>query len=117
MHFRAIFISTTTLAASLALALVLWRGGIVTREGVMLIGTLTVFMNYAQGMMEPIQWLVQALSSLVNVQVNVEALHHAHGDEVRCAGYAGGRGEVRRHVQPQKGKLGGAARRYRVQRR
>ena len=72
MHFRAIFISTTTLAASLALALVLWRGGIVTREGVMLIGTLTVVMNYAQGMMEPIQWLVQALSSLVNVQVNVE---------------------------------------------
>ena len=72
MHFRAIFISTTTLAASLALALVLWRGGIVTREGVVLIGTLTVFMNYAQGMMEPIQWLVQALSSLVNVQVNVE---------------------------------------------
>ena len=38
----------------------------------MLICTLTVFMNYAQGMMEPIQWLVQALSSLVNVQVNVE---------------------------------------------
>ena len=72
MHFRAIFISTTTLAASLALALVLWRGGIVTREGLMLIGTLTVFMNYAQGMMEPIQWLVQALSNLVNVQVNVE---------------------------------------------
>ena len=48
MHFRAIFISTTTLAASLALALVLWRGGIVTREGVMLIGTLTVA-SEAQG--------------------------------------------------------------------
>ena len=72
MHFRAVFISTTTLAASLALALVLWRGGILTRNGLMLIGTLSVFMNYAQGMMEPIQWLVQALSSLVNVQVNVE---------------------------------------------
>ena len=72
MHFRAVFISTTTLAASLALALVLWRGGIITRNGLMLIGTLSVFMNYAQGMMEPIQWLVQALSSLVNVQVNVE---------------------------------------------
>lgn len=72
MHFRAVFISTTTLAASLALALVLWRGGIITRNGLMLIGTLSVFMNYAQGMMEPIQWLVQALSNLVNVQVNVE---------------------------------------------
>ena len=72
MHFRAVFISTTTLAASLALALVLWRGGIITRNGLMLIGTLSVFMNYAQGMMEPIQWLVQALSNLVNVQVHVE---------------------------------------------
>ena len=72
MHFRAVFISTTTLAASLALALVLWRGGIITRNGLMLIGTLSVFMNYAQGMMEPLQWLVQALSNLVNVQVNVE---------------------------------------------
>ncbi len=72
MHFRSVFMSTTAFAASVALAIVLWRGGIITRDGVMLIGTLSVFMNYAQGMMEPIQWLVQVLSSLVNVQVNVE---------------------------------------------
>ena len=72
MHFRSVFMSTTAFAASIALAIVLWRGGIITREGVMLVGTLSVFMNYAQGMMEPIQWLVQVLSSLVNVQVNVE---------------------------------------------
>ena len=64
--------STTALAASVALAIVLWRGGIITREGVILVGTLSVFMNYAQGMMEPIQWLVQVLSALTNVQVNVE---------------------------------------------
>ena len=76
MHFRAMFMSTTALAASVALALVLWRGGIVTRQGLVLIGTLTVFMNYAQGMMEPIQWLVQALSNMVNVQVNVERFTH-----------------------------------------
>jgi ATP-binding cassette subfamily B protein len=76
MHFRAMFMSTTALAASVALALVLWRGGIVTRQGLVLIGTLTVFMNYAQGMMEPIQWLVRALSDLVNVQVNVERFTH-----------------------------------------
>ena len=72
MHFRSVFMSTTAFAASLALAIVLWRGGIITRSGVILIGTLSVFMNYAQGMMEPIQWLVQVMSSLVNVQVNVE---------------------------------------------
>ena len=72
MHFRGVFMSTTAFAASIALAIVLWRGGVITRDGVILIGTLSVFMNYAQGMMEPVQWLVQVMSSLVNVQVNVE---------------------------------------------
>ena len=67
MHFRGLFMATTSFAASAALSLVLWRGGIITREGVMLIGTLTAFMNYAQGMMEPIQWLVHAISGLINV--------------------------------------------------
>ena len=55
MRTRSLFMSTTALAASVALAIVLWRGGIITREGVILVGTLSVFMNYAQGMMEPIQ--------------------------------------------------------------
>ena len=72
MHFRSLFMSTTAFAASAALAIVLWQGGILTMHGVMLIGTLSVFMNYAQGMMEPIQWLVQVFSNLVNVQVNIE---------------------------------------------
>ena len=72
MRTRGLFMSTTAMAASIALAIVLWRGGVITQRGVMLIGTLSVFMNYAQGMMEPIQWLVQVLSALTNVQVNVE---------------------------------------------
>ena len=72
MHFRSLFMSTTAFAASAALAIVLWQGGILTMRGVVLIGTLSVFMNYAQGMMEPIQWLVQVFSNLVNVQVNIE---------------------------------------------
>ncbi len=72
MHFRSLFMSTTAFAASLALALVLWQGGLLSARGLMLVGTLSVFMNYAQGMMEPIQWLVQVFSSLINVQVNVE---------------------------------------------
>ena len=72
MRMRSLFMSTTAMAASVALAIVLWRGGVITQRGVMLIGTLSVFMNYAQGMMEPIQWLVQVISALTNVQVNVE---------------------------------------------
>jgi len=33
---------------------------------------LSVFMSYALGMMEPIQWIVRSISDLITVQVNVE---------------------------------------------
>ena len=72
MHFRSLFMSTTAFAASAALAVVLWQGGVITLQGALRIGTLSVFMNYAQGMMEPIQLLVQVFSNFVNVQVNIE---------------------------------------------
>ena len=38
MHFRSLFRSLTVLVASLALALLLWRGGRLTREGLVLLG-------------------------------------------------------------------------------
>ena len=72
IHYRAMFSSMISFSASLALALVLWRGGIITLEGVLEIGTLSVFMSYALGMMDPVQWIVRAISDLITVQVNVE---------------------------------------------
>ncbi|MBQ6359951.1 MAG: ABC transporter ATP-binding protein [Lachnospiraceae bacterium] len=71
-HFRAMFLAVISFSASCALALVLWQGGVITKAGVMEIGVLSVFMSYALGMMEPIQWIIRALSDLVNVQVNIE---------------------------------------------
>ncbi len=71
-HYRALFASMISFASSVALALVLWQGGKITMEGVMEIGTLSVFMSYALGMMEPIQWIVRSISDLITVQVNVE---------------------------------------------
>ena len=73
-RYRATFISIVMFTASFAMALVLWRGGTLamTSETLMKIGTLSVFMNYALGLMEPIQNLVRLLSELINVQVNVE---------------------------------------------
>lgn len=71
-HYRAMFSSMISFSASLALALVLWQGGLITMEGVLEIGTLSVFMSYALGMMEPVQWIVKAVSDLITVQVNVE---------------------------------------------
>jgi ATP-binding cassette subfamily B protein len=43
-----------------------------TREGVMLIGTLSVFMTYAMNMMEPIQFIIETIAALIAIQVNIE---------------------------------------------
>lgn len=71
-HYHALFASMISFASFAALALVLWQGGMITMEGVMEIGTLSVFMTYALGMMEPVQWIVRSISDLITVQVNVE---------------------------------------------
>ena len=73
-HYSALFTSTVTLMSSAALALVLWKGGRLTTEAAIQIGTLSVFMSYALSMMEPIQTIVNTLSQLIAIQVNIERL-------------------------------------------
>lgn len=80
-HFSALFTASVTMLSSCALALVLWRGGIITVEGVMEIGTLSVFLSYALGILEPIQNIIVTLSELIAVQVNVERLTRLLGTE------------------------------------
>ncbi len=71
-HHRALFFSIIAFASSVALALVLWYGGAITQDGVILIGTLSLFMTYAQGLMEPVQWSVDAIADLITIKVNIE---------------------------------------------
>ena len=71
-HFRALFQTVISFAAYLGIAVVLWRGGLITKNQLMEIGTLSVFLTYAQGMMNPVQWVVRAMSDLITVQVNIE---------------------------------------------
>ena len=66
---RGLFAGTMNLASSVALAIVLWKGGYIATEE---LGTFSIFMSYAQGMMEPLRWLVDILSDLVTTQVNIE---------------------------------------------
>ena len=66
---RGLFAGTMNLASSVALAIVLWKGGHIAQEE---IGTFSVFMSYAQGMMEPLRWLVDIVSDLITTQVNIE---------------------------------------------
>ena len=68
---RGLFTSTMHFASSLALAIVLWKGGAIAKSQ---IGTFSLFMSYAQGMMEPVRWLVDAISDLITTQVNIERL-------------------------------------------
>ncbi|MBE6922547.1 MAG: ABC transporter ATP-binding protein [Ruminococcaceae bacterium] len=66
---RGAFSGTVNLASSAALAIVLWKGGYIALEEM---GTFSVFMSYAQGMMEPVRWLVDIVSELITTQVNIE---------------------------------------------
>ena len=68
---RGLFSSTMHFASSLAIALVLWKGGYLADTQ---IGTFSMFMSYAQGMMEPVRWVVDAVGGLIATQVNIERL-------------------------------------------
>ena len=66
---RGLFSGTMTFASGIALAIVLWKGGYIAKEEM---GTFSVFMSYAQGMMEPLRWIVDVVSDLITTQVNIE---------------------------------------------
>ena len=66
---RGLFSGTMNFASSIAIAIVLWKGGYIAAEEV---GLFSVFMSYAQGMMEPLRWLVDIVSDLITTQVNIE---------------------------------------------
>ena len=66
---RGLFAATTAFASSLALAILLWQGGVIAESD---IGTFSLFMSYAQGMMEPLRWLVDVISDLITGQANIE---------------------------------------------
>ena len=68
---RGLFAATMNLASSVALAVVLWRGGYIAASEV---GTFSMFRSYAQGMMEPVRWIIDAISDLITTQVNIERL-------------------------------------------
>lgn len=71
-RYSAVFSATWTMMSSVALALILWQGGMLNMEGLLQIGTLSVFMSYALGMMEPITMIIETISALIAIQVNIE---------------------------------------------
>lgn len=84
-RYRALFVSLISLLSSAALALVLWYGGVLTVRGAVLIGTLSVFMTYAQTMCDNVRALVELLSDLVSVKVNTERFSALMDEEPEVA--------------------------------
>ena len=71
-HHRSLFFAMVSFIASAAIAIILWYGGIITVNGVIFIGTLSVFMTYAQGIVDGVMAIVEVMSELVAIKVNIE---------------------------------------------
>ena len=108
-RYHGLFAVTMSFASSLALALVLWRGGVIAKEQ---IGTFSMFMSYAQGLMEPVRWVVDAITSLITTQINIERLDrlmHTQSDVVDTpevlARYGDSFSPKRENWEPMRGDL------------
>ena len=71
-HFSALSSSLVSFVGSVIIALVLMQAGVLSVEGVMLIGTLSVFMSYAQGIIEPISNITLTFADIISASVNIE---------------------------------------------
>lgn len=69
---NAIYIPTILLFSSMAAAFVLAKGGYLVQEGLMKLGTFSVFTSYAIVIFEPIQQLAKLLADFISCQANVE---------------------------------------------
>ncbi|MEA4955227.1 MAG: ABC transporter ATP-binding protein [Pseudoflavonifractor sp.] len=68
----AIYVPLILFLSTVATALVLVRGGILERDGVLLLGTLSAFFSYATGLFEPIQQTARNLSEFISLQASLE---------------------------------------------
>ena len=68
----AVFIPLVVFVSTVATALVLVRGGLLEREGVLLLGTLSAFFSYATGLFEPIQQGARNLAEFISLQASLE---------------------------------------------
>jgi len=68
----AIFAPLLVLVGSLATALILFYGGFMVMEDIIVLGTLSVFLSYTLVILEPIQQTARRFSDFISAQVNIE---------------------------------------------
>lgn len=68
---RGIFLGLLDFTPSLILAIILWKSNIIESNQ---IGTFSLFISYIQGIMNPLQWIIESVFELVPMKVNIERL-------------------------------------------
>jgi len=67
---------------SIALAIVLYRGGLMVDRGILDYGILAAFITYAVVTIEPVIWVSGVISEIVSAQVGVERVTSLLGEEI-----------------------------------
>ena len=112
-NFYSVYFPGVELFASVAVALLLWQGGIRVIAGAVTFGTLVAFLEYAQKFFNPIKdisdkynILQSALASserifqILDTKVSPEYLPPSHGRKPPPKGAEGAQGEGARHSSP-----------------
>ncbi|MDO4459207.1 MAG: ABC transporter ATP-binding protein [Clostridia bacterium] len=73
---NAVYVPIVTLLTSVSVALVLTKGGNSVIAGAIGIGELTIFINYALVIADPVQQFARTLSRFISTQVNVERCNY-----------------------------------------
>jgi len=68
----ALFAPLMVLVGSLSTAFVLFYGGFLVTENLILLGTLSVFLSYTLVILEPIQQMARRFTDFISAQVNIE---------------------------------------------
>lgn len=69
---NALFLPLVTGLSSTAVALVLVQGGLLVMDQAIAFGTLSLFISYSLGMLEPIRSMARVFSEMISAQVNIE---------------------------------------------
>ena len=70
--FNSMFMPIVMSASSISIALLLYYGGILVEDGLMLFGTLSLFVTYTQQFFEPLRQIAGLLAELQMAQANAE---------------------------------------------
>ena len=78
---NAVYIPLVLFFSTLAVAIVLLRGGVLVMEQAMAIATLSAFLSYAVGIFEPIQMTAANIAEFISLQASIERVMDLHDEK------------------------------------